>query len=227
MSSARVVFAACILLAGCGGKALDPKALSKAQARSLVLAFDRSHCHVTSLYDDGYGGFHMRIPGSVESETETALTWLHAVSVRDRYSHVGTKFVGSCITSMDVRSPTDGWTIFFRGCARLPTDGSAGTLTGCVATPSDVSILDITPDAQNPKRATVLYVSVLAPTSIGKVLAEPGSANDSGVRLLDLRKANHDALNFPTSTEYRASLQRLDATGWRVDDTTFFHPDPR
>jgi hypothetical protein len=225
MSSARIALAACLLLAGCGGKALDPNALSKAQAKSLVLAFDRSHCRATVLYDDGYGGFHMRAPGDGPSETESALAWMRAAL--SGFRQVNGETSGSCITSADLKSPEDGWVIFFRGCARAASDGSAAKLTGCVATPSDVAVLDITPDAQNPKRATVLYVSVLAPTSIGKVLAEPGSANDSGVRLLDLRKANHDALIFPTSTEYRATLQRLDATGWRVDDTTFFNPDPR
>jgi hypothetical protein len=225
MCSARGALAACILLAGCGGRALDPNALSKRQAQSLILAFDRHHCHATVLYDDGYGGFHLRAPGSGENENESALAWMRAALTGFR--QVDGETTGGCITSADLKSSADGWIIFFRGCIRAPSDGSAVKLTGCVATPSDISVLDITPDPQNPKRATVLYTSVLAPTSIGKVLAEPGSANDSGVRLLDLQKANHAALNFPTGVEYRAALQRLDATGWRVDDTTFFNPDPR
>lgn len=224
MSSARAALAACLLLAGCGGKALDPNALVKSQAQSLILAFDRKHCHAAVLYDDGHGFQRSPRGGGISDD---ALAWMIGANRTHGFTLRAERRNDFCILRGEYASPKDGWTLIFEGCGRPHQYGSYARLSACVATPTDIAVQDITPDTQNPKRATVIYTSALSLTSIGDILNEPASANPSGVRLIDLPGANHGALSLPQGMEYRATLQRLDATGWRVDDTTFFHPPPR
>jgi hypothetical protein len=229
--SVRTALAAALLagLGGCGDHspvaALDPTALSAGEASRLVLDFDRHHCYDTKLYDDHRNGSYMTIPGGLPNETDTALAWLKAVANRDQFRELNVEHQGNCISAAELKSPVDGWSFLLRGCVRAPTDGNSALFGGCVAVPTSVKVLDVSRDADSPKRATVVYTSTLDLTSVGKLVAEPGSANESGVRLLDLQNANHQALDLLQGKEYRATLERLDATGWRVDKTTFFHPE--
>lgn len=217
-----------LLLASCGPKVPppDPYALTSISAERLILDYDRNHCAGTVLYDDHHNGSYMTIPGGMPNETDTMLTWMRAVLNREHFQELKLEHQGNCISSAEFKSPIDNWRVLFQGCIRAPSDGTSARLVGCVAMPSTVSVLDVTPDAANPKRTTVVYTSTLVPTSIGKLLSEPGSANESGVTFMDLQNANHHALDLPQNKEYRATFQRLDATGWRVDDTTFFNPEP-
>lgn len=204
--------------------ALDPNALTASKAAALLLPLERTNCPTIKVHAEALQGdqadwnlAHQLVTWERSTlDQDPKLIVAERKADGDKYENVTAHYVDDGVT----REISWAW-----GAVGL-AQYAVGFVdwTACVWEPYNVTISDITIDPSNPKQATVTYTVLKHPTPEGDaLLTKTDWTPYNRIVVVVGVDGRTSRLSDPTvnlgqvTEEHRATLQRLDVGGWRVE----------
>ena len=191
-----------------GSSLASPEVLDNATAIPILAAHEHLVCDpLTFAIGGGIGS------GQYAQVTQNLYQWVEAqLGNRDLY----TQTYGDQM-ERDYRYVDDGYSYrikYVNFMGNSPVESQSIQLTFCPFVGDQINIEDKTPDASNPKLVTVTYTVTTRPTRFGAVFLSTLAPNSADVTINGTTWAQNNLT--PTTKEYKATLQRLDESGWRL-----------